>query len=152
MEYIENCDRPEGCIFCIKPAEDHDQKNLIVHRGKTSFIILNRYPYNNGHLMVVPYQHTAELSDLSDPEKIELFDFLALSQKVLNRVMCPQAFNIGMNLGRCSGAGIEDHLHFHVVPRWNGDTNFMPIIGHTKVVSEGLEDTWKKLSQSFKAI
>jgi ATP adenylyltransferase len=150
MEYIENCDKNNGCIFCDKPQEKNDQKNLIVHRAKYSFVILNRYPYNSGHLLIVPYRHTAELNILSEREKVELFDLLTLSQEILYETMKPQGFNIGMNLGRTAGAGIKDHLHFHIVPRWDGDTNFMPVIGHTKVISEALEQTWEKLNKSFK--
>ncbi len=149
IEYIENADRPPGCIFCLKPREADDRANLITCRGKSAFVILNRYPYNNGHLMVVPRRHTAELSDLADDEKLELVELLIASQRALTEVMRPQGFNIGMNLGRCAGAGIAEHLHFHVVPRWNGDTNFMPVLGHTKVVSEGLEQTWAKLVKAF---
>ncbi len=110
---------------------------------------MNRYPYNNGHLMVVPYQHTSEISSLSSEEKIELFNLLEISLNVLKKVMKPQGFNIGMNLGRLAGAGIADHLHFHIVPRWGGDTNFMPVVAHTKVISEGLEQTWEKLKREF---
>jgi ATP adenylyltransferase len=152
IEYIENADRPAGCLFCIKPSENDDRRNLIVFRGKHAFVMMNRYPYNNGHLMVVPYRHTAVLSDLNGAEKIELFDLLSLSNRVLSEVMTPHGFNLGMNLGRTAGAGIEEHLHFHIVPRWNGDTNFMPVLGHTKVVSEGLEQTWEKLAKVFEKI
>jgi ATP adenylyltransferase len=149
IEYIENAETPAGCIFCTKPSESDDRGNLITHRGRSAFVIMNRYPYNNGHLMVVPFRHTADLSDLEDSEKRELFDLLIVSQRVLADVMRPQGFNIGMNLGRTAGAGVADHLHFHIVPRWNGDTNFMPVLGHTKVVSEGLEQTWLKLTLAF---
>jgi ATP adenylyltransferase len=150
IEYIENAEKPAGCIFCVKPSEADDRGNLITHRGKSAFVIMNRYPYNNGHLMVVPFRHTADLSGLEDEEKLELFDLLIASQRVLSDVMHPQGFNIGMNLGRPAGAGIADHLHFHVVPRWNGDTNFMPVLGHTKVISEGLDQTWLKLVEAFR--
>ena len=149
MEYIENTDSSEGCVFCDKPAEDSDRENLIVYRGRMIFVIMNRYPYNNGHLMVVPYRHTCDLDSLHAREKTEIFDLLITSRKVLDQVMRPHGFNIGMNLGRVAGAGIDDHLHFHILPRWNGDTNFMPLIGHAKVVSEGLDCTWEKLSQAF---
>jgi len=149
IEYIENAEKPAGCIFCVKPSQSDDRGNLITHRGKSAFVIMNRYPYNNGHLMVVPFRHTADLSVLEDSEKLELFDLLIDSQRVLTRVMNPQGFNIGMNAGRTAGAGIADHLHFHIVPRWNGDTNFMPVLGHTKVVSEGLDQTWSKLVEAF---
>jgi len=149
IEYIENVFSTEGCIFCDKSKEDNDTKNLIVTRGSNAFVIMNRYPYNNGHLMIVPYQHTCNMYDLSDDEKIELFNLLQRSQHVLQEVMKPQGFNIGMNLGRLAGAGIDDHLHFHIVPRWGGDTNFMPVLGHTKIISEALEETCLKLRKSF---
>ena len=150
IEYIETVNRSGECIFCIHPSERDDRTRLIVHRGDRAFVILNRFPYNNGHCMVVPYRHTADLSDLDGPEKLELFDLLARSERILSDILKPHGFNLGMNLGRTAGAGIKDHLHFHLVPRWDGDTNFMPVLGHTKVVSEGLERTWEKLSGAFK--
>ncbi len=146
MEYIANCDEPADCIFCTKPKENNDKENLIVYRGAFNFIIMNRYPYNNGHLMIVPYKHTCELPQLNSEEKSEWIDLVELSQVVLNKVMKPHGFNIGMNMGRVAGAGIAEHLHFHIVPRWDGDTNFMPVLGHAKVVSEGLEATWLKVT------
>ncbi len=149
MEYIRNTEKSLDCIFCVKPSEDVDRKNLIVHRGSDAFVIMNRYPYNSGHLMIVPYRHTAELSTLTGSECAELFQLLARSEQVLKTVLKPHGFNIGMNLGRIAGAGVEDHLHFHIVPRWNGDTNFMPLLGHAKVVSEGLEHTWERLVKAF---
>jgi len=148
IEYILRAKEP-GCIFCTKPAEHDDNKNLIVYRGTTCFVIMNLYPYNNGHLMVVPFRHTAELDDLTPEEKLELMDLLVMSKKALTATLSPQGFNIGMNLGQVAGAGVKDHLHFHIVPRWNGDTNFMPICGYTKVVSEGLAETLKKLRAVF---
>lgn len=151
IEYIKQS-KDQGCIFCLKPAENQDQKNLIIYRGKTSFIIMNFYPYNNGHLMVVPYRHIADLSDLDLDERSELMSLLALSKEALKITMSPHGFNIGMNLGEVAGAGVKDHLHFHIVPRWNGDTNFMPIFGHTKVVSEGLNETREKLEKAFDEI
>ena len=150
MEYIENVNEDKGCIFCVKPAEKNDKKNLIVFRGKTCFVIMNKYPYNNGHLMVVPYKHTSSLSELDEHEMLELFQLINKCSNVLAGLMNPQGFNIGMNLGRVAGAGIADHLHFHIVPRWNGDTNFMPVLGHTKIVSEGLEQTYDKLFKAMK--
>jgi len=149
MEYIENVNDDNGCIFCIKPREDNDKKNLIVFRGKTCFVIMNRYPYNNGHLLVVPYKHISSIKELDDEEKLELFQVIDRCCQVLSDLMNPQGFNIGMNLGRPAGAGIADHVHFHIVPRWNGDTNFMPIIGNTKIISEGLEKTWEKLHKAM---
>ncbi|MBN2202032.1 HIT domain-containing protein [bacterium] len=152
MEYIESVNRPAGCVFCRAWGEEDDRASLIVQRGESAFVILNRYPYNNGHLMVVPVRHTADLGGLDDREKVELFDLLEASRKALEEAMHPQGYNLGMNLGRTAGAGIADHLHFHLVPRWNGDTNFMPVLGHTKVVSEGLEQTREKLTRAFKRL
>ena len=149
IEYISDTSKNEGCIFCEKLTESEDKANLIVHRREKAFVIMNKYPYNNGHLLIVPNQHTAEMASLSDKEKIGLMNLLQISQEVLKEVMRPQGFNIGMNLGRLAGAGITEHLHFHIVPRWGGDTNFMPIVGHTKVISEALEKTWEKLHAAF---
>jgi len=148
IEYILKF-QDEGCIFCTKPAENHDTKNLILHRGEFCFVIMNYYPYNNGHLMVVPYRHISELTNLSEMENKEIMELLTRCTEVLKQKMSPHGFNIGMNLGAVAGAGVKDHLHLHIVPRWNGDTNFMPIAGHTKVISEALEQTWKKLKEGF---
>lgn len=148
MEYIQSV-KESGCIFCAKPMERDDKKNLIVWRGQESFVMMNFYPYNNGHLMVIPFRHIADITELNSAERLELMDLLARCKTVLQQLMSPHGFNIGMNLGQVAGAGIKDHLHFHIVPRWNGDTNFMPILGHTKVVSEGLQETWEKLQQGF---
>lgn len=150
IEYIKNVQEPSGCIFCAYPKQDTDQKNLIVHRGENGFVIMNRYPYNNGHLMVVPYLHTGELNDLTEDVQIELFNLLKNAKDVLTKLMKPQGFNIGMNIGRIAGAGITDHLHFHIVPRWGGDTNFMPVCGHTKIISEALEETCSQITEGFK--
>ena len=151
IEYILK-QKDKGCIFCSKPAENKDKKNLILHRGEYCFIIMNYYPYNNGHLMVVPYRHLAELQDLSELENKEMIELLTLSNKVIKQKMSPHGFNIGMNIGTVAGAGVKDHLHFHIVPRWNGDMNFMPIASHTKVISEALEQTWEKLKEGFKTL
>ena len=148
IKYIEK-PKEEGCIFCDKPSEKNDKSNFILHRGKHCFIIMNIFPYNNAHLMVVPYKHTSELAELSAKEKLELMDQLVLCKQVLTRSVSPHGFNIGMNMGLIAGAGIDDHLHFHIVPRWKGDTNFMPVLASTKVVSEGLEQTWEKLKKGF---
>ncbi len=149
LEYIKNAEKinQEGCIFCDFPAEKPatDRKNLILFRGKKSFIIMNKYPYNNAHLMVVPYQHTACFEKLDSEEKLDLMDLLQKALDGLRGSFSPHGFNIGMNLGRVAGAGIDEHLHFHIVPRWNGDTNFMPVIGQTKIISAGLQETWDSL-------
>ncbi|OQX87232.1 HIT family hydrolase [candidate division KSB1 bacterium 4484_87] len=153
IEYIEMPKEDNSeCIFCDKPSQNEDEKNLILYRGKTCFVIFNRYPYNNGHLMVVPFKHTNDLNALTDEEKLELMDLLIVSQRALSEIMAPQGFNIGMNLGQVAGAGVKDHLHFHIVPRWNGDTNFMPVLGETKVISEGLEQTYRKLKPVFEKL
>lgn len=148
MEYILQ-EKPVGCIFCDKPREARDCENLILHRGAACFVIMNFYPYNNGHLMVVPYRHTADLAGLSADEQREMMHLLGRCTEVLGAQMHPQGFNIGMNLGRVAGAGIDEHLHFHIVPRWNGDTNFMPVTGHTKVLSQGLQESWEALHGLF---
>jgi ATP adenylyltransferase len=148
MEYILQ-EKPQGCIFCDKPKENRDRENLILHRGKFCFVIMNFYPYNNGHLMVVPYRHTADLAGLSPEEQTEMMALLGSCSRILTQSMSAQGFNIGMNLGRVAGAGVDDHLHFHIVPRWNGDTNFMPITGHTKVLAQGLQESWDALVKLF---
>ncbi|RMD89593.1 MAG: HIT domain-containing protein [Calditrichaeota bacterium] len=152
MEYILGNDKEEGCIFCNKPKQTNDKKNLILYRGKYSFVIMNKYPYNNGHLMVVPYRHLAEFEELKDEESLEMMQIIARSLTVLKRAIHPHGFNLGMNIGQIAGAGIEDHLHFHIVPRWAADTNFMPITGHTKVISEGLWETWDRLKEQYEAL
>ena len=148
IEYITG-GKKEGCIFCDKPKEGNDKKNLILYKGETSFIIMNRYPYSNGHLMAVPYRHINNMSELDHKERLELMNLTTTCIEIL-KVMNPDGFNIGMNLGTAGGAGIDDHLHFHIVPRWNGDTNFMPLIADVKVMPEYLEDTYETLSEQLK--
>ncbi len=150
LKYITG-DKEEGCIFCKKPKEGNDKDNLILYTGETSFIIMNRYPYSNGHLMTVPYKHTNNLSDLTPDERLELMNLTAKCLDILE-VIKPEGFNIGMNLGRTGGAGIDDHLHFHIVPRWSGDNNFMPVIGDVRVMPEYLEDTYETLSKHLKSL
>jgi ATP adenylyltransferase len=151
MEYIlSSQEDDEGCIFCDKPKEKTDKANLIVYRGDLSFVIMNKYPYNNGHIMVVPYVHEANYLNLSNEILMDMQHLMRLSIEALNETMHPHGLNIGLNLGRSAGAGIDEHLHYHLVPRWNGDTNFMPVITGTKVVSESLTDSWEKLHTSFK--
>ncbi len=148
MEYILST-KSKGCIFCDKPRQKNDRENLILFRGERCFVIMNFYPYNNGHLMVVPYCHVSNLEDLTSEEHAELMALLAKSNRVLKSAVNPDGFNIGMNLGKVAGAGIDDHLHFHIVPRWNGDTNFMPVLGHTKVLAQALFETWDSLQPLF---
>lgn len=152
FKYIENVDNKGECIFCTKPKEEPSVNNLVLHKSKHSFVILNLFPYNTGHLMIAPYKHTSRLSDLNDDEWLDIVGLLNLSIKLLEEVYKPQGFNIGMNLGRVAGAGIEEHLHIHIVPRWSGDTNFMPLISNTKVIPESLEDTYNKLRQKLNNI
>ena len=148
IEYIKS-PKPEGCFFCQYIQEKDDRKRLILHRGKNAFVIMNYYPYNNGHIMVVPYQHTSELSDLDSETKAEILDLIDIGMKALRETLTAEGFNVGLNSGQIAGAGVDDHLHFHIVPRWSGDTNFMPVLGHTKVVSQGLQETWELLKKVF---
>jgi ATP adenylyltransferase len=144
VEYIQRATEG-GCILCQKPRENNDEANLILYRGQHNFIILNAFPYNPGHLMVVPYRHIANLQDLGNEEVMELFDIIKKGLGLLKEVMKPTGFNIGLNVGKVAGAGMAEHLHTHIVPRWQGDTNFMPVLSDTKVVSEALSATYEKL-------
>jgi len=147
-EYIEGF-REDECIFCSKPAENADEKNLILARGRTAFVIMNRYPYANGHLMVAPFRHTGEIENLLPAETGELFALVQKSVAVVRAAVNAEGFNIGFNIGRAAGAGIADHIHLHIVPRWLGDVNYLPILGETKVICECLADTYKKLKPGF---
>ena len=149
MAYINSAGKPSGCIFCEFPKRDEDEALLILHRGKTCFVIMNAFPYNPGHLMVVPYRHTADLPGLTTSELSEMMSLCQTAHRVITEVMKPHGFNMGMNLGKVAGAGIDQHLHMHVVPRWNGDTNFMPVLGEVRVVSEALNSTWKRLKEKW---
>jgi len=148
MEYVKR-EKEKGCIFCNKIDQNDDEKNLILVRKKYSFVIMNLYPYNNGHLMVVPNRHISDYELLNEAERNEIAELTSLSIKIMKKVLNCQGFNIGMNIGSIGGAGIADHLHQHIVPRWQGDTNFMPIIGHTKVVVDGLNETYNTLKVEF---
>jgi ATP adenylyltransferase len=146
MEYIDSAREGEGgCIFCDLPAEGDDEKNYILARSEKAFAVLNKFPYNSGHLMIAPFRHVGDVEELEDEEALAMHELLQKSLKALTEAMKPDGFNIGMNLGRVAGAGIPDHLHWHVVPRWSGDTNFMPVIAETKVLPELLSDTYEKL-------
>lgn len=145
MKYIEMADRMPGCIFCTLPAEQKDRDNLILHRGKTCFIMLNSFPYNCGHLMVAPFKHTADMYALDDEELLEINHMIRYSLRLLSATMHPDGFNMGVNLGRTAGAGVVDHIHWHIVPRWNGDTNFMPVVADARVLPESLQAVYDKL-------
>jgi ATP adenylyltransferase len=148
MKYIEST-KPEGCILCEKPAEDKDAENYILYRGERNFIILNGYPYNPGHLMVAPYRHVASTDELAIEELHEHFELVVRGVAVLRQVYKPEGFNIGINLGKVAGAGIDDHVHTHIVPRWQGDTNFMPVVSETRVIPQALIQTYDKLRDKF---
>jgi ATP adenylyltransferase len=148
VQYIRN-PNPSGCIFCDKPKESKDTENFILFRGKLNFIIMNAFPYNPGHLMVVPYRHAGKLEDLTAEERNDHYEIVSRAVGVLREVSKTDNFNVGMNLGRVAGAGIADHIHTHIVPRWNGDNNFMPVIGETRVISESMTDIFHKLKEKF---
>jgi ATP adenylyltransferase len=140
---------PKGCIFCDKPDENDDSTNLIVYRGNDAFVLMNLFPYNNGHLMVAPYLHTSSLAELPDATLLEIMQLTQAAQEALRVSFRPDGYNIGMNLGTVAGAGIADHLHMHIVPRWNGDANFMPVIGETKVLPDSLENSYRKIREAW---
>ena len=148
IEYIQ-MEKPDGCILCDKPQENNDAENYILYRGQKNFVILNAYPYNPGHLMITPYRHTALFEELTDEELREHFEIVRRCTKILREVFDPDGFNLGINLGKVAGAGIDDHFHTHIVPRWQGDTNFTPVIADTKVIPEALADTYQKLKDKF---
>jgi ATP adenylyltransferase len=153
MAYIESDhETTEGCIFCDKPAAGDDEAAYILARGELAFVILNAYPYNPGHLMVAPFRHTGDLESLTAEEWADAAALLQRSVRAIREQAGPDGFNVGMNLGRVAGAGIPGHLHWHVVPRWNGDTNFMPVIGETRVLPELLADSYAKLRPLFQDV
>ena len=144
IEYILSKKQP-GCIFCDKVQEDRDRENYILHRGRTAFIMLNTYPYNNGHLMVIPYAHVGSIEELSTEAVTEMMQLVQRSVRALRKSCLPEGFNIGMNIGRSAGAGVADHVHMHVVPRWHGDTNYMGVLANTHTIPELLETTYDRL-------
>ena len=141
--------KDDGCIFCNALELGDDRSALILHRGKRCFVIMNKYPYNNGHLMVAPNEHIADFGALSPDVAAEMIGLLQTCFRVMGQVLHPEGYNAGMNLGKCAGAGVEDHLHFHIVPRWNGDTNFMPVLGETRVIPQHIEETYDALLPHF---
>lgn len=148
IQYILSRKGP-GCIFCEKPKEVSDRDNLILCRSGHSFVIMNLYPYNNGHLMVVPYRHVFSITELNDDEVLDLMRMTRRSVSNLKRAFMPEGFNIGLNIGKVAGAGIEEHLHFHVIPRWVGDTHFMAVLGEVRVIPEHVLSTYDKLHPLF---
>ena len=148
IEYIR-AEKPAGCILCDKPKEDRDKENYILYRGQKNFIMLNSYPYNPGHLLIAPYRHTGNMEELTDEERNEHYKLVSRSITVLKEVFKPAGFNIGANLGRVAGAGIEDHFHSHIVPRWQGDNNYIPVLADVRVIPQALEDTYETLAGKF---
>ncbi len=149
--YVSRAAVSDGCVFCQKPQQT-DAEALILFRGRLNFVILNLFPYTTGHLMVVPYEHSAVLEELGERTAIEMMALTRRAVGCLKRVYKPSGLNVGMNLGECAGAGIAQHLHMHVLPRWPGDANFMTTIGETRVMPEDLSDTWQRLSAAFQEV
>ena len=148
LEYIEQADKQEGCIFC-RAAEGDDEAGLVVHCGVQAFVLLNKFPYASGHLMVAPYRHLGEFAELGDDEALEVHRLAGRGIGALAQVYGPQGFNLGWNLGRVAGAGVTDHVHLHLVPRWLGDTNYMPVLADVKVMPEHLAETRRKLAEAW---
>lgn len=148
MTYIEE-EKPQKCIFCIDVAENRWRDYLVLTATTFSLIMLNKFPYNNGHLLVAPHRHTARLEELPAEEFSDLMAALRQAVAVVSRALCPQGMNLGMNLGKCAGAGVETHLHWHVVPRWEGDTNFMPVMGEVRVMPQHLLESYDRLRPFF---
>lgn len=155
MVYLTSASQPKrGCIFCdkIKARRTQDRKNLVLHRGERAVVVMNLYPYTSGHLMVAPYEHSGELESLDGKVLTEMMLLVGTSIRALRATMNPHGFNVGINLGRVAGAGVEDHVHIHIVPRWNGDTNFMPVLAEVRMIPELLPQTYDKLFEAFERI
>lgn len=150
MKYITNYDKPGECVFCTAPKLSDGPENLIIHRGQTAYVILNRFPYTSGHLMIVPFDHQNSIETLTAETRCEMMELVNEAIKVMRKVYKPQGFNVGINLGSAAGAGIAEHVHIHIVPRWSGDTNFMSTVGETRVLPEELEKTLAQLSEAWK--
>jgi ATP adenylyltransferase len=149
MEYILSDQKGGSCIFCPGSDRGVDEELLILYVGTLSMVMMNRFPYNNGHLLVAPIQHVPGLDQLSDEESLDLLSTVGRSINVLKSIMNPEGFNVGLNLGHVAGAGMEEHMHFHIVPRWNGDTNYMTVLGDVRVIPEHIKETYGKLKPEF---
>lgn len=149
IEFIKGAKARE-CIFCSKPEQDRDPENLILHRGRHAFVMMNRYPYSNGHLLVSPYRHASGLELLEDKVLLDLMQLLKRSLRILKEDLRPEGMNIGINNGKVAGAGFEEHIHFHIVPRWGGDTNFMTTLAEVRVIPEHLKATYQRLRARFR--
>jgi ATP adenylyltransferase len=152
MVYIDQGANDEGCIFCAKSLQKDPREALVLTQTKHSVVMLNKYPYNNGHLLLAPKRHEKKLDDLPQDEHADLQETLRCSVAIVRAVLNPGGINLGMNLGKCAGAGVEDHLHWHLVPRWEGDTNFMPVIGETRVMPQHLLDSYDRLKPHFESL
>ena len=148
LEYVQAADEDAGCVFC-RAADADDEHALVVHRGDRAFVLLNKYPYASGHLMVAPFRHEADFGRLTGDEALEIHRLASAGLAALTATMRPQGYNLGWNLGRIAGAGVVDHVHLHVVPRWAGDTNFMPVLADVKVMPEALVETRRKLAVAW---
>jgi ATP adenylyltransferase len=150
MNYIENNDKKEeGCVFCNAQAKPDSAENLIAHRGNTAYVILNRFPYTSGHLMVIPFAHKPNLEELDPQIRAEMMELTSRCTTILKGIYRPHGFNVGVNIGEAAGAGVLGHVHIHIVPRWSGDTNFMSSVGGTRVLPEALEETYRRVRAAF---
>ena len=148
-QYISQASEADSCIFCAAAADSNDEARLVVHRADHCFVLLNRFPYTSGHVMVVPYAHLATVEALPDAAAVEMIRLAQRTERILRRVYKPEGLNMGINLGKCAGAGVAGHVHLHILPRWVGDVNFMTSVGETRVMPEDLAVTWKKLNAAF---
>ena len=154
MEFIKDIkqDRDDGCVFCEIAEEGDDRERLVLHRAKHCYVVMNRYPYNNGHLMIIPYRHLSSLKELKTEELSEMMTLTSASVEILQGAIEAEGCNCGLNIGRAAGAGIDDHIHMHIVPRWFGDNNFMPVLGDTRSMPEYLLETYDRLAADFKEL
>ena len=152
MDYILSEDKEGGCIFCPGEDRNRDEGRLILYVGSMTMVMMNRFPYINGHLLVAPVRHVPDFEGLSDEEVLALLQILRKSIGILKTVMVPEGFNVGLNLGKVAGAGVKEHLHFHIVPRWDGDTNYMTVLGDVRVIPEHIEETYKRLRSHFRGL
>jgi ATP adenylyltransferase len=152
MQYLDGSNKVDGCVFCVAPSMQDSVENLIAHRGERAYVILNLYPYTSGHILVVPFKHVPNLEELDPETRAEMMELASHSMTVLRSLYQPQGFNMGANLGAAAGAGVPEHVHLHVVPRWSGDTNFMSTLGHTRVLPEALADTYERIKNGFQKI
>jgi len=149
MKYIENSEKENGCVFCNAQAKVDSAENLLTFRGKNAYVILNRYPYTSGHLMVIPFEHISNLEQLNAETRAEMMELASRCTTILRKIYKTESFNMGINIGEAAGAGVLGHVHIHIVPRWPGDTNFMSTTGETRVLPEALEDTYKRVKEGF---